>query len=682
MAGLLRYFRQHPWQRRSLTLLLALAGGLAVAYVAYPIIDQHLVIRALGSADPAERTAALNRAIVLASRDPGFVRRLEDALDSPDDRTFRGVVTALRWAGRFETPDRDPIHVDRMRAIELADTSDADVRRRMLFPAVAATRDNRHIRQTLALAAGDESPPVRSAACVLAARLGDADTLARLMGDPDSDVRAAAAMDAGLAGMSELTDSLAGLFDADEPPVAASAALALAKLEPEDWSERICRRLVETGSDDLRDRLCHVAIVLNDAEARRAVGEIIRRTGEDAVPPAMAILACGRLGVREVGPHVAAGLTAALEGREVTGGQLLAMLDATGRLRLPVRREVYDLCERLWNPQRYQLVLMRAATLLGEQAELPQDDPDAPTREECVELLRLLATYGAEVTTQPVDGEGTRIVWATPVPSAAAATALWQLEPSSSIFRTPPQRSAPGEWMLEIDSTGSAFQVRQIAGAAPALAGDFIAWRLGRSGRPEAFELAMEMLPPPLDPNVPLERQPLRVYNPNERSAGAMMMALAARTPEQRKAAAERIGARLTGSVFGPETDFFVVGSLRCALLILGRDDAVGTVRELLRTPEFPTRRAFTALCADGRTWGLDWLLWNPQMTRADVAYVLTAKAVNEVLQAAAPALGRVDACADRGVQLWQVRALQDEFILTRDSLSVGLAPTTQPSGR
>jgi hypothetical protein len=149
------------------------------------------------------------------------------------------------------------------------------------------------------------------------------------------------------------------------------------------------------------------------------------------------------------------------------------------------------------------------------------------------------------------------------------------------------------------------------------------------------------------------------VYNVNERSAGAMLMALASRSAKQRATAVARIENRLAGGAFGPETDFFAVGSYRCALLILGRRDQLQAVVDLRRLGEFPQRRCLTALLWAGHRPTLDWLLWDDRIDDAALGVLLIDHGVGEVLRACARHLPAVDPAARGGLLWWQLRAMR-----------------------
>jgi len=692
MGTLVRYFRQHRWQRRAVTFLIAVVAGAAVAMFLWPTIGEYLILRQLGSASPGARDRAIRQAVVMAQRSPSFVGRLDEALDTDDDVKFASLVAVLRRLGKFNTPGRDGAQIDRIGAIDIAHTPStqpddeaARTRRILLVRIILAGRGNAYVRRAMELTCRDDSLVVRALAPLLAGRLGEDETLAKLMDDADPSVTAAAALSAGIAGRQALAPKLRELLvSAGDVEVRSAAAYGLAQLDTPGSAGLLAAALSQAqrdGQADLRDRLLHVLGAMDGDKAASAVTGVIERAQQAGrFPPAMAILAAGKLKLASAGPIIRDSLAELAEGNgDYDEGDVLAMLAAAEMLDVPVRAQLYSLCEKLWNPHEYQLILARAAGLLGRQAATDQDD-DAPAREECVHLLQHLALYSASPASQPAGQEP--ITWTTPVPSAAAAVALWMLDPSATIFKSPPQLDDSGVLDLEIDRDSSALYIHQAAGAATTLPGEYIAWHLGRSGNALAFELGLAMLPPPLDPTRPLNDQPMRVYNKNERSAGAMLLALAAGTESQKLRARQRIVFRLEGGAFGPEEDFFVAGAYRCALLILGQREQAATVRELLAVPDFPQRRTLTALLAVGDRDALDWLLWGGDADQAGIAFLLIGKGIGEVLSVMAPALPAVDACASVQLQRWQVRILQSTYAIRRNAISLGLAAVDAGSDR
>ena len=676
MGAIVQYFRLHPWQRRAATALLAVTGGFLAALGLYPQVKEYLIIRDLGSGSPAVRNKAIYLATQVARTSPRMLRSLEDALDSPDQTKFLAVAAVLRRLAKFHVPRRNPVHVDRLAAIEIEQTrssedpnSAAALRGNLLSEVILAGRDNPYVRRALASTAGDESAPVRSLSGVLAARLGDEPTLKKLLDDKDARVCGRAALDAGLAGVDLAKEIGRLLWESQDPDAVSSAAYALAMLTPKESSPRLTSLLKETKDELLRDRLLHVMTILKTEEAGAAVAAVIDRSqAAGKNPPAAAIEAAGTLRIPGQAKAIAQTLAEVTKtDGDLTEAHLLAALQAADRMKLPVRSEVFDICLRLWNPRRFQLTLTKAARVLGRQGDL-LGAPNAPSRQECVKLLQQRAVYEVPRTTHPATHPasapagmsatgpapvattsqegGSKKPSITPVPSAAAAAALWDLQaPLADQF------------------------VRNASAAAVTLAGEYVAWHVAAGSAPGAFELGLKMLPA-------LDAPPaLRVYNDNERSAGAILLALSAGTDSQKKLAMDRITSRLEGGPLGGEDDFFVIRAYWCAQLILGKSELATMVLELLDTPDFPQRRAFTALCVAGRREALDWLLWDPNKTAGDIGFLLIDKGLEEVLSAVAPGLPGVDDSAGDDLLAWQIRILQDSYAIHRSSLKLGLTP-------
>ena len=657
------YLHTHPWQRRLLTGSMALVLGALAAVLLYPRIRDYRVIRDLGSQDPDVRSGAIRRAVAIGRSSRATVGRLQEALDTPDDRKFAAIVTVLRILQEFDSADPDPRHVDRIRAIEIETTHSpahpevaARTRAMILGTMNLSGRDNRYVRRALASGARDESPRVRSVAALLAARLADDPTLKKLLGDEDPSVAAAAARDAGLAGRAGLAREITGLLTGGkDAETVSAAACGLARLQPEQSARQICEILSSTRDEKLRNRMLHAAVLLRNDAARAAVANVLDGArGAAAHPPAMALVAAGRLKVAAAGPHVKRVLSAAVNrDPDLTMGQLLAALAAADRLKLPARQEVHAICNTYWTPDpNYTLVLMAAARALGRQADLAQGkDAGAPTRDQCIRTLRLAAGQADQ----------------TPLPSAAAAVALWELDPAATYWireSSDPEAGRLIEWRK--DPNSSAMYVQQAVQADSTLPGDYAAWWIGRSGRPEAFALGLAMLP---ELGAPV---PLRVYSGNARAAGAMLLALAARTRQQIDQARQRIRSRLVGGPLGGESDPYVRGAYQCALLILGETRFRREVHRLLLTEEFPQRRAVTALCAAGNREALDWILADLHGWPQDVPFLLINTAIGEVLEAVSPELPRVDAAADQDTQMWQARILQDYYRIHRRNVRLG----------
>ena len=638
-----------------LTVSLALTIGMVAALVAYPHALDYWMISELGEKDLAERELAIRRVVSAARTSPRLVRRLEGALDADDDLKFEAVAIALNRMGTFYTPERDPVHISRRQALQIeatqssSDPHDAWARRLILSSVLRAGQDDRYVRRAVAAAVRDSAGGVREMSAVLAGRLGEDEQLATLLGDEDPAVQAAAALAAGIAGRDGLIEPLRHLLTAKDCGVVSSAAYALAVLSPDVDGPKIAMAVGLTHDAKLRARLLHVMTILQGKVAEDAVrGQLISARAASAFPryhESTALLAAGKLRLDDIEPDIRAHLAAATTGDSpLTESQVLAALTAADATGLPIRREAHDICRKLWNPM-LELTMMAAADLLGRQTDAPQPGrTNPPDRKDCITTLREAAVYIAQPTTRPSEALPRHLT--TPMASAAAAVSLWRL------------KDAP-----------AAQYVRNVCADRSTLPGDYVAWRLGRSGEARAFDLGLEMLPA-LD--APLAE---RVYNDNERSAGAMLLALSARSDEQKAAARRRITSRLVGGPRGGEDDPYVRGAYRCALLILGDDKQLDEIRQLMSLGEFPQRRGLTALLAAGDLQTLDGLMFTPRLHDESLAFLLINKGIAEVLTVVLPTLPTVDMAAEQDLRVWQVRILRDTYCIRRKSLTPSMHP-------
>jgi len=278
--------------------------------------------------------------------------------------------------------------------------------------------------------------------------------------------------------------------------------------------------------------------------------------------------------------------------------------------------------------------------------------------------MKLLAdaSYYARVTTAPAGRPGT-----TPMSSAAAAVACWLLEPAVETT-VKLEKVASDSRVTEFTGrvVSSAKLVMDAARSDLVLAGDYIAWHIGRSGRPEAFQLGLRMLPPR---NAPWDK---RIYNENLRGTGAMLLALSARTAIERQTAIQRISERLEpGPADRGEDDPVLAGRYRCALLILGRTDLRDTVRRQRSKSGHAVPAAYTALLLTADSQVLQRLLYNTRVPARDVAAYLILDGLDSVLEFCAPQLPDIDPAPNASIQLWQARILQDYYVLHRDRLAL-----------
>ena len=335
--------------------------------------------------------------------------------------------------------------------------------------------------------------------------------------------------------------------------------------------------------------------------------------------------------------------------------QVIAAIDYASAMKLPCRKELYGIVEKLWYPGR-PVLLTRAARALGEQVALDEgQSADAPSREKCMDLLRQAAQYSLAT-----EGDGTTSQPAaqyTPMGSAAAAVALWLLEPSVDEFAV--AESQPGEGYAELTMRrNSAFFVREAVGVDIFAAGDYVSWSLARTGLPAARQLGQRFLP------ARGSKRP--EHSPEVRSTGAMLLALMATTPAERSDVISRIEYRLA------RESFFAKGSMRCALLAAGQRDVLPDVDMLLEISDFPRRRVLTALWADGRKRSLDLMLLNVGQPLDDVATVLLAEGLDDVLACYAPALPLPSAAADDATRAWQMRILRTAWAVRRSQIDLG----------
>ena len=664
MVAIMKFLRTHPMGVVLLTSLLTL-GTMGAIIIFYPHWVDRQLIDKLASSEYSVRGQAIVEAAARAKARNPMARKLVASLNTESDTQFFAIVTALNAADLFKTADRNPLHLDRAITIEFATAPDPNTQVWLLAQIINKRHDNRYIRQALKSAAVSKDAGVRAGSALLAALLKDDAILGKLLVDEEGAVRAAAALDAGLAGRRTLGPAIVEkLADADAK-VAGNAAAGLAYLDPTEYGTKLCKLLTETRDADLRERLCGVMMILNNDGAKEAVGKLSASTRGKQLPAPMALLAAGKLGADGAANDIRTVLAAAVKDRNTSRHVVHAAIVAAGELKIPVRRELYNICRKYWNPDwRAELMFASAARLLGQQAA---DDTgqatDAATRQECEKLLIGAAYYAhRRPTTNPATP-----IQTTPIASAAAATAFWLLNPSDeTTVQLKEVAGAPGTVEFTGRSVAGARVVMDVAQYS-ILAGDYIAWHVARSGRPEAFKLGLRMLPPI---NAPPGKH---VYNENLRGTGAMMLAFAARTDDQKRIAIQRITERLEpGADHSGEDDPVLAGRYRCALLILGVKDYVEVVRDQRNDGGHAVPAAFTALCFAGEIETLDYLLYNTHIPALDVAAYMIYDGLDRVMTVCAPELPEVDASAPGGIQLWQAHIVRDYYVLHRGAFFLG----------
>ena len=643
------------------TSLLTLAVMSATLFI-YPLWLDSSLLEDLAGDDALVRQQAVEQAGFRAKIRPEFKDKLIAALDTEDDTHFFAVVTALNKAETFRASVKNQLYIDRAAAMEFASAQNADTQFWLLSQVVTNRSSSLYIHRIAKIAASRPDFRVRRAAAMLAAKLKNDSVLGPLLDDETATVRAAAALNAGVAGISALSDTLVEKLGDPDANVAGSAAMGLAYMDAEKYGPKLCDLLARTDNAKLRRRLCAVMTVLNNDLAREAIDKLLTSTRGKSPPDIMAILAAGKLGVKNAAEDVRGVLAAAAKDPKTDRSLVHAAIEAATTMNVPVRGDLYNICRKYWNPDwQTELLFASAAHLLGRQAADDKGQTaDAATRAECEKLLIKAAGYARrQTTTAPTE--------TIPMASAAAATAFWLLNPSSDLDIQIKETVTDGGVIEFTGRTGGSARLIMDAATSSILAGDSIAWRLARSERPEAFKLALKMLPAR---NAPLGQ---RVYNENLRGAGAMLLALSARTDEQKKIAIQRINERFEpGDDHSGEDDPVLAGRYRCALLTLGVKKHLQTVRNQRNNSEHAVAAAFTALMLTGDPDTLDYLFYNNDIDPADIATFLIYDNLHRVTAFALPKLPAIDPAAPDDIRVWQAKIMRAWYVLHRDELSLG----------
>lgn len=368
----------------------------------------------------------------------------------------------------------------------------------------------------------------------------------------------------------------------------------------------------------------------------------------------MVLRAGDALGVPAAVPAARAILAAAARGgEELTRAQLIAAMDVARRRGIPCRREICAICRRHWLPGR-PLMLVAAAKLLAAQARLDEKQgPGDPGPETCILLLRNAVYYNL------VD-EGDGRYLTTPVGSAAAAAELWKMRPVAAdpaYFRAGENGASPSGGFNPVTGIREAI----MEGRQPAA--DYVAWEVGTSGIPAAADLGAWFFPQFDAAHIE--------FDPEIRAAGAMILALAAETPEARKAVAARIEDRWRIE------DYLDGRSLLCAQLAAGDTTRADEIRQLFWSrdldgfPVLSPRRIATGLLLAGDRQFLDDTLLNVNCTDERLRRLLTGGLAHFAF-AAATDLPRPDLCARPETQVWVVRIMRCTYGIRREALRIG----------
>jgi len=654
MIGIMKFIRKHP-MGLLLTTSIILVSALTATAILYPPWLDARMIEALDSSNSFARQQTIHDVARRAKFRDAMKQKLLATLDTKSDRQFFSIVSALRLA---EIKVGDQLYTDRTTTIEFATAPDPKTKVWLLAEITNERRDNRHTRKALKVAAGSKHASVRIGAALLGAMLKDDTILGQLLGDDDTGVRGAAALDAGLAGRTELTETLKKMLGDADPTVAGNAAAGLAYMDGEKHGPQLCELLIATGDETLRQRLCHVMTILNNDPAREALGKLLSGSNEKQTLSPIAILAGGKLNADGAADRIREILDTGVKERKTDRNLVHAAIDAADMLNIQAHDQLYKICRKYWNPDvGAEMMFISAARLLGRQS------PKAANDKEIQQLLMGAAYYAHR---QPTTGPANP-VQTTPVPSAAAATAVWLLNPSSDpTMKLEQVKSEPGI----IEFTGQRMTgARLVMDAAEASipAGDYIAWHIGHSSRAEAFQLGLRMLPPT---GAPAGRS---VYNENARGAGAMLLAFAAKSDEQKRIAIQRISERLNpGDTHSGEDDPVLAGRYRCALLILGQTDMMQVVRDQRNNSGHAIPAAMTALILSGDSETMDYLMYNTQIPLNDIAAYVVYDGLDRVLATIAPKLPTIDTSAKVPIQLWQANIMRDYYMIHRSSLGLG----------
>jgi hypothetical protein len=415
-----------------------------------------------------------------------------------------------------------------------------------------------------------------------------------------------------------------------------------------------------TDDPELRGRYLWLLGTMQTPASRLAVEDAIhapRFRGE--LPPADAVHAATAQGLADLW-LVARDILQQADDPEtrsqITMGQVLASLEMIDRFAIPARTEVYQLLRTLWYPGR-PMLLIRLARQLGRQIDLEPMDENAPTRADGLDLLRQATQYSLQ-------GDGQ--IRLTPLGSAAAAVALWQLEPADSEFALSGEQVAlddPDAMARLAESRTSVYYLRETILAEPFGPGNYVAWHVARSGLDDAFAVG--------DTFLPARGGPHREYSAAVRTAGAMILALSAADDRRRRLAIERIEQRLESA------DPLEAASLRCALLMAGRADQLEEVRTLLEVESFDPNRALMALLVVGDKSTVDDILWDLRgdlsAEPGELAVLVNTTVIGDLWAGCLVGLGRPVVSASPATQRWQMLIARRTWGLYRNAMTIGL---------
>jgi hypothetical protein len=551
---------------RVMTLASVVILACITTLLVYPAISDHWMLRRATTADAPRRAELVNLLVYRTETSADSAKRMQAALESDDDAIFATAALVLRQAGMFNADSQSAETLARYQLVEYRSADHPLVRYYILHEACLMPAGLDALKELSAVAAADEHPDLRELAAVLAAKVGDIESLQQLADDEEPLVRAAARRCSELA-----NPGITFPLHTDDTM----------RLRPSDVTS------AETLLMGAEYDLPHAA-------------ELAREVLTDAVQ----------------------------EDSQVTAAQLRAAIAVIERLNVPARDEIAELMQLRWDPALEQ-EMVDAARGLGQQADLEQECET--TRDECIRLLQRAVMWSVVL---PREEGKPMVTLQTPLASASAALALWKLDTklAEDYLR----------YATENDKT---------------LPGDYVAWHVATENPTYGMELGAKMLPR-------LGASPAeRVYNDNERAAGAMMLALSARTDDEKAFAIERITERLGGDGAGGEDSPYVRGAYQGALLMLGDESQRETVRTLLTLQSFPQRRALTSLLVARDEDALRWLVWNPQMSDESILQLLAGRRLDDVLGRVTDLPG-IDIAAPNTVRLEAIARLRAAYAI------------------
>ncbi len=684
----------------SMIVMLVTCGAVLVAY---PYVQDYLLLRRLGSPERFVRETAVRQAVGAVLQDEHTLKYLNNSMDASDDTTFNSIATALTRAHKFNIPGRDPSQLDRHNVLLMLSSSSPQSRLNFLRNLLLSGRDNPYIRNAARKTVKDDWPEVRQLGAVLAASLGEDDALKTALLDADPSVPGWAALVAGLADRKATEEVIAKVFKdrcqaattrpaGDYATTAPGATSAPALDQPTTASAGISTRPTSRPASTQPRAASSAAtepkpISLSRPATEPASAPALSPVEGDREVISAAAFALARFDPAKYAPIVAQEASATRD--PLLRERLLHVLGLCDK-KIAAPLVAAMLAQAKDNPSP---ALLLAAGKLGlAEAEGPVRkilrDVVLPSKPQPVPLVRaaLEAAGDLHLALAPELTDFCKKLWyPREEPSLMAAARLLGEQAPDASGKYPPARvnllgsyaryiwlpspdadpetqgkytpfasaaAAVALWQMKTETAGETIKDAVDLAPKARLPAHYVAWHLARIDPQRAFQLGLTMLPPADAP------QDQREDRDNVRICGAMTLALAARTPEQIKQAVERIESRLED-----EKERNVLWCYKAALLILGQSDNFDTVAALLDIEGFPLRVSTLAMTAAGSRRALDGLLWN--FDDYDLATVLFNWCCLDVVNAV-HGLPRIDPAAYGDLLNWQMRIVRCGYAVHR----------------